>query len=133
MVTLQSNIEKINASATEVYEFLSNFNNFKNLVPEQVENWQSDEDSCSFTLKGLATLGLKIIEKVPSHKIVIASDGQAPVDFTMIFNIKESETDNCSFHIDFLADMNNLMAMMVKTPLQNFVDALAKKLRLYYE
>jgi hypothetical protein len=50
-VTIKSHPERI-------FNFIGNFDNFKSLLPDKVENWQSTGDSCSFEVKGLATLGL---------------------------------------------------------------------------
>ncbi|MFN8166643.1 MAG: hypothetical protein U0X76_10890 [Bacteroidia bacterium] len=63
MTRIESETATINKSAEEVYKFLSNFNNFGKLMPEQVTNWESTEDECSFTISGMASLGMKIIEK----------------------------------------------------------------------
>ena len=43
----------INKPQSEVFSFLSNFNNFQKLMPEQVINWKSTENECSFTIKGI--------------------------------------------------------------------------------
>jgi len=133
MTTIESNKEVINAKDEVIYAFLSNLNNFSKLVPEQIENWKSDETSCSFRVSGLADISLKIIEKVPFQKIVISSDGNTPVSFTMVMNITAEVNDQSLFQIVFLADMNSFMAMMATKPLTNFVNILAQKLREYYE
>ncbi|PIQ26107.1 MAG: orotate phosphoribosyltransferase, partial [Bacteroidetes bacterium CG18_big_fil_WC_8_21_14_2_50_41_14] len=44
----------IDKSAEDVYQFLSNFNHYEQLMPEQITNWNSDEKSCSFTIQGMA-------------------------------------------------------------------------------
>lgn len=133
MTTIESNIEQIKAKDEVIFNFLSNLSNFSELVPEQVENWHADEDSCSFRVSGMADLGLRIIEKVPFQKIVISSDGNTPVSFTMVMNITAIADDSSSFQIVFIADLNSFMAMMVTKPLTNFVNVLAQKLREYYE
>ena len=133
MTTIESNKELVNAKDEVIYAFLSNLNNFAKLVPEQVENWKSDETSCSFRVSGMADIALKIIEKVPFQKIVISSDGNTPVSFTMVLNIASEANDQSSFQIVFLADLNSFMAMMATKPLTNFVNVLAQKLREYYE
>ena len=61
--------------------FLSDFNNFQRLMPDQVTNWQSTSDSCSFTIAGMATLGMRIQEKDAHSSIKVVRDGKAPFDF----------------------------------------------------
>jgi len=50
----------ISANQNKVFQFLSDFNNYEKLMPEQIVNWQSDKDTCSFSIKGMADLKLKI-------------------------------------------------------------------------
>ena len=37
----------MNKTAKEVFDFLSDFNNFQKLMPEQVVDWKSTADECS--------------------------------------------------------------------------------------
>lgn len=133
MTTIESNVELIQAKDELIFNFLSDLNNFSALVPEQVENWKSDTDSCSFRVSGLADIGLRITERLPFSKISISSDGQSPVNFTMLLHINTETETTCTFKIVFLAELNSIMAMMVSKPLGNFVNLLAEKLRKYYE
>ena len=52
---------KINRPATEIFKFLSDFNNFEKLLPEQVINWQTSGNTCSFTIKGMADIALSML------------------------------------------------------------------------
>jgi len=132
MTTIESNKEIIHARDEEIFGFLGNMNHFGELMPEQIENWKSDADSCSFRVSGMADIALKIIEREPFKKIVVSSDGNTPVSFTMVMHIiAQSEADS-EFQIVFLSDMNSFMAMMVTKPLTNFVNTLAQKLKEYY-
>ncbi|MDD3876389.1 MAG: hypothetical protein PHT69_07190 [Bacteroidales bacterium] len=133
MITIESKKENINASDKSIFDYLGNFNNFETLVHDKIEDWHSDENSCRFSVKGLATIALRIRDKFPNSKIIVMSDGQSPVDFTLIFNIDFLTENSSVFYIEFLAEMNMLMSSMLKTPLQNFVDLLAKKLKEKYE
>lgn len=73
MVNIKSDKREINSSTGEIFSFLSNFKNFRDLMPEQIVNWKSDEEYCSFTIEGMADIGMKIEEKVPNEKIRIIS------------------------------------------------------------
>ncbi len=53
----------INKDIVSVYNFLTDFNNFKDLMPEQITNWKSSNDSCSFTIQGMASISLTFAEK----------------------------------------------------------------------
>src|SRR4051812_5483999 len=78
MTRLESNKVTVDKSAKEVFDFLSDFNNFRKLMPEQVVDWKSTADECTFTIKGMATLGMKIVEKIPDSFIRVVKKGSAP-------------------------------------------------------
>ena len=129
MTRIESNKAEINNSSEKVYAFLSNMNNFGKLMPEQVINWKSDEDSCSFTIKGMTDLSMKISEKTPSSKIVIVPNGKTPFGFNLIMQFQETKEHCTIAQIIFEADLNPMMQMLAKNPLQNFVNMLASKLK----
>jgi len=54
-------------------------------MPEQVKDWQSTEDSCSFTIQNLPSISMKIHEKIPFTKIVYTSQSETPIKFELIY------------------------------------------------
>ena len=128
MTKIESDKVEIQKSAKEVYDFLSDFNNFKKLMPEQVVNWSSTSDECTFTIQGMATLGMKIAEKTPNSFIKIIKNGSAPFDFTMSCMIGDLNPQ-CSIQLVFDVDLNPVMKMMAVKPLTNFLNILVNKLK----
>ena len=128
MTKIESEKVTVAKSAKEVYEFLGNFNNFEKLMPEQVVNWQSTPDECTFTIQGMATLGMKIVERKPNSLIRINKNGSAPFDFTLSCMIDENSAP-CTIQLVFDVDLNPMMKMMALKPLTNFLNILANKLK----
>ena len=120
----------IDTTPKKVFEFLSDFNNFEQLMPGQVTNWKSDAGSCTFTIQGMATIGLKYARKEAHELIEVVPDGKSPIDFNLTIHMGPNDMDEqktmASVEID--AQMNPMMAMMVKKPMQNLVDVIAKNL-----
>ena len=119
----------IRCEPQKVFGFLGNFDNFAALLPDQVDNWQSTGDSCSFEVKGLATLGLRITDKIPFTRLVMAGEGKIPFGFTLETDIQETAPGECRVQLVINADMNPFIAMMAEKPLQNFVDLLLPRLK----
>lgn len=126
---LESDKVEINNSAENIFNYLSDFRNFEKLMPPQVTNWQSTADDCSFTINGMATIGMKIIEKTPHSKITITSNGKVPFDFKLFVFIEERGADKCIGQLVFESDMNPMLKMMVEKPLGNFFNMLAQKMK----
>jgi hypothetical protein len=126
---LESDKVEINNSAENIFNYLSDFRNFEKLMPSQVTNWQSTSEECSFTINGMATIGMKIIEKTPVSKITITSSGKVPFDFKLFVLIEDKGANSCVGQLTFESDMNPMLKMMVEKPLGNFFNMLAQKMK----
>ena len=126
---IESDKAEINKPAAEVFAFLSNFNNFQKLMPPQVVDWTSTEDECHFKISGMASIGMKIIEKIPNSTIKITSNGKVPFNFTLDIFLTEISPTQTSGQLIFEADINPMMKMMVEKPLRNFFNLLAGKMK----
>ena len=114
--------------AAALYDFLSDFNNFQQLMPQEVTNWKSTSDECSFTISGMASLGMKIIERTPHSLIKASKHGSAPFDFTLSCTM-EANNDATDVQLIFDADLNPMLKMMAERPLTNFLNLLVNKLK----
>ena len=128
MTRIESDKTTINKTAKEAFDFLSDFNNFQKLMPEQVVGWKSTADECTFTIKGMATLGMKIVEKTPNSLIKVIKNGSAPFDFTLSCMIEDLQSQ-CAVQLAFDADLNPMMKMMAIKQLTNFLNILVNKLK----
>lgn len=131
MAKVESKEVEINSSAEKIFNFLSDFTNFSLLVPDKVENWKATKEKCSFKVTGLTDFGMEISNKTPFTSILIVNDKDISSPFPFTFNwefdsINDSKTKVRSF---FNLDINPMMSMMVKKPLQNFMDILVDKLK----
>lgn len=126
---LQSETKNIAASQKVVYAFLTDFHHFEHLLPEQVQQWEAETNRCSFTIEGLPQINLKLGALKPETQVEYLPDGESPVNFSLQFvmDASEEEVTRCTVQLD--ADLNPMLSMMAKRPLQNFVDLVARKLK----
>ena len=126
---LKSLISNSKLSAKNLFDKLSVIENFETLMPESVSKFELiDSESFLFSIKGMPTFKLKIEEKLTSKKIVLKSV-ESKITFYLIGFIKESDDKNSTFQIEFKGQLNPMMEMMVKTPLQTFIDDLSKNIK----
>ena len=126
---IESQKTAIRCKPEKVFNFLGNFDHFEALLPEQVTNWISTGDSCSFDVKGLASLGFRITSKIPYSKICMAGEGKLPFNFTFDTNIEETAAGQCIVQAVINSDMSHFIAIMAEKPLQNFIDQIVVKLK----
>lgn len=129
MTRIESQVVSIDNSAENIFNILSDFTNYEKLMPSQVTNWQATKDECSFTISGMATIGMKIVERTPHTNIRITSHGKVPFSFTLNANLTETGPNTCNGQLIMDADMNIMLKMMAEKPLGNFLNMLAERMK----
>lgn len=129
MTEFKSKIAEINIQANSIFNFLNDFNNFERLLPEQVTNWQSTNDNCSFTIQGMANLKLSIGAKTEYNYISYNGEGNSPFELSLHFYLNEKAESNTESQVIFKADLNPMLKMMASRPLKNLVDIIIDKLK----
>ena len=129
---IESDKVVINRPVLHIFNFLDDFNNFEMLVPDQVTDWGSSRDTCTFQIKG-AEISMKITERKPFTEITVASDGKTPVDFTMVEKLNELSEDKIEVQLILQADLNPFYNMILLNPLTNLVNILVDKLKSHAE
>ncbi|MBN2174871.1 MAG: hypothetical protein JW731_12115 [Bacteroidales bacterium] len=133
MTTFKSNETNIKQSPVNIFNFLSDFNNFKELLPPQVTNWSSDGTTCSFTIQGMADISLKIEGKKEYELIAYAAVDDKPFPLSLTTHIKPDGNNLSMVTIILEAQLNTMLKMMASRPLQNFVNMLVEQLKIVME
>jgi carbon monoxide dehydrogenase subunit G len=129
---LESKIGKISNTDERIYNFLTDFNNFKEFIPEdKLQNWEADESSCRFTINPIGETGVKIIEKEPNKLIKLAGIEDSKFDFKLWVQLKQLQENDTRIKLTLEADLNPMFQMMAKKPLQEFLDKLVDQLTKY--
>ena len=128
MNTIESQAVTINKTDEEIFNFISDFTNFVELMPPQVQDVKITQDTCSFSIQGMPSVNLKISERIPFSSVKMkAEDGKLP--FTLICSLEAQNESQCVAQFRFEAELNPMMKMMVAKPLGNFLNLLADKLK----
>lgn len=130
---LKTDSSPVNASAQQVFEFLSDARNIAYLLPQdKISEFQSDENGCSFKAQGGIVIPLIYVSKEPFSKIVMESGEKAPFSYTLSIILKETGA-TCEGHIEFEANINMFMKMMVEKPLTSLFVVMTKNLQKQFE
>ena len=125
------NSEKVivNQSQEQFFEFLTDLNNFEQLMPSTIEKFEVDGDSFLFGISGMPEIRLVIADKLEHERITLQA-ASSKLNFSLVTSLKEISETSCECQLFFEGDFNPMMAMMVKKPLQKFIDTLAEKAAL---
>lgn len=127
MTRLESNTITIHRGAERVFAFFSEMPNIGRIMPEQVEQFVSEGDTCHFTIKGMASLGLRFEEKIPPTSIVMTHHGKAPFPLKLMCQINPIDNSHCTVQLAMDADLNPFLKMVAEKPLTNFLNLLIQR------
>jgi len=122
-MNLESRVAKTQKSPEDLYNFLTQVENFKHLLPEDAKFEILGEDKFLFGLKGMPEIKLGLKDSKPHTQVILGSLGDK-MSFTLTANI-EPDPDGAAAQLFFNGDFNAMMAMMIKGPINKFLDQLA--------
>ena len=122
---LKSTSSNLNISDIELFEKLSIVENFKIIMPDNVSKFEViDPNTLIFSLKGMPEIKLVIGEK-KSPSLIKLNSSDSKINFLLTAQIKKIDENSCTFSLEFNGDLNPMIQMMVKTPLQSFINDLS--------
>lgn len=116
----------VNKSSAELVEMLKNPADYRNLMPESLQNFEAREDGFKFGLKGMPEIGLKIAS-VSDQEVVLKS-AASNLDFQLAGKMNPIAENQTEVQLLFDGKFNPFIKMMVEKPLQNFINSLSDSL-----
>jgi putative sterol carrier protein len=127
-MNLESPKVTVKKNQKEMYNFLTQVENYKQLMPESMEKFEiTSPDSFLFALKGMPQIELKIQETHEPDLVVLGSTSEK-FNFTLNAVIESSSDDSSDIQLLFEGKFNAMMAMMVKSPLKKFITTLSENI-----
>ena len=123
IMNLESPKVTVQKSSQDIFEYLSNVSNFEQLMPENIDKFEAGEESFLFALKGMPEIELKLQEVEAPKKIVLGSANEK-FPFSLTADIEDNSDSSSKVQLLFDGKFNPMVAMMVKKPLQKFIDTL---------
>jgi hypothetical protein len=131
---IESKHVEINKSVQFVFDFMKDFNNIKQLLPQdKVSDWNSDFDQCSFKIQNAAVIPLLKDSVVEPNTIHIVNGEKTPFPFTLKITFNELEANKTEAFLNFDGEINAFLKMMVVKPLTNLFNFMAAELKTVSE
>ena len=127
--TIPSETNNTRSEINKLFEFLSDFKNFKAILPEdKVENFEYAGDQCSFNIKGITPMTIRLKEKKPFEYILFSSEGLAKFNFSLKVTFAGSESEKGTCQVDLMGDLNPIIKTMAEKPLAGLVNTMSSRL-----
>ena len=127
MVLLKSKTISTDKSVYYMFNYLSELSNFERLMPDNVRSFQIENDCAILDIQGIGKLELAVTEALSPKKIVMLPLNKVPFKFDIQWHI-DSTDDGSKIYAIINADINLMMKMMSKKPLNDFINVQIQKL-----
>ena len=128
-MNLSSKTIVLEKTPQEVCDFLSNVENFEQLMPENITKFEKIGDNAFiFALKGMPEIALELKEINPPNQVILGAKSDK-LPFTLTANIEAQGEQGSATTLDFSGEFNAMMAMMIKGPIKSFLGTLSDKLQ----
>jgi hypothetical protein len=117
----------IKFKASTVYNFLNNPINYESILIDEISEFSMiDEKSFAIKIGSLPKISLEHNSNVLELSTSLKSNNEK---LSFVFNFKVSEIDesSCNIEIHFKGEFSSMMQMMIKPPMNKFLDAISKK------
>jgi hypothetical protein len=130
---IESRIGKSESSDQQIFTFITNFHNFKELLPaDKVSGWEASEEKCSFQVDPLGRTGLMIIEKQPYKLVKMSSDPEfSSYQFLIWVQLKKLSDRDTRIKITVEPQVNKMLLPMIRGPLKKLADGLIDKMESF--
>lgn len=116
-------------SNKEVFEFLTDLKNFKVLMPENIDKFEVlNDDRFLFSLKGMPEIVLERKSETEYSQLVLGAASEK-LPFTLTADLVDLQENQTEVTLSFSGDFNAMMAMMIKSPITNFMKTLSENLK----
>lgn len=124
-----SKVSRANCSAESIYSRFENLEGVANAVHhEKIEHVEASRDECHVTVKGMGTLGVRIVDREPFKTIKFTDiDGQ-PISFTLWIQFVEVDSRDTRIRLTLHAEIPVLLRFMLKKKIQSGLDQAAEQI-----
>ena len=107
---LESIKVSLDKSAQDVFNFLTNVENFEQLMPENISKFKLiDSETFLFALSGMPEIVLKKKSMESPHTIILGAAG-GKIDFSLTAKIESPNVTESEVQLTFEGDLNAMMA-----------------------
>lgn len=128
-MNVKTNKTRFSKNQQETFEFLSNMENYRQLMPDDTKSFEVHESGKGFSVQigSLPKVGMKLKEANEPSQLVFESPSPN-FEYYLTIQIDPVDESSSDVSLDFEGKFNMMIEMMAKGPLTNFINTISTKL-----
>jgi hypothetical protein len=128
----ESRSGRLTCNAEEAFIFVTDIRNFEQFIPKgNINNWNAEKESCSFSVSMLGTVTIKLAEKEKFNKVIFKGNALKKNDFSLRLEISDNVKSQAEVRLILSADLNPIMKMLAAKPIDQFLGILINEMESF--
>ena len=120
--------KEIPYSSEKIYTYIIDINNYENILKNEIKSFDKISEN-EFKIKIGSMPGIKLIlEKNLTDEYVKLISNDSNFNFSIIIYVNQISEKSSKVTVKFIGSFSSMIEMMIRKPLENFIESLKSKI-----
>jgi len=120
--------KEIPYSSEKIYTYIIDINNYENILKNEIKSFDKISEN-EFKIKIGSMPGIKLIlEKNLTDEYVKLISNDSNFNFSIIIYVNQISEKSSKVTLKFIGSFSSMIEMMIRKPLENFIESLKNKI-----
>ena len=120
--------KEIPYSSEKIYTYIIDINNYENILKNEIKSFDKISEN-EFKIKIGSMPGIKLIlEKNLTDEYVKLISNDSNFNFSIIIYVNQISEKSSKVSVKFIGSFSSMIEMMIRKPLENFIESLKSKI-----
>ena len=124
-ISKQTNI--LQFSSLKIYDFIINIDNYKTILGDEISDFEKlSVNEFKIKIGSMPKISLKLVENRPSSIVKLLSN-DSNLNFQICITVDSVDKNSSVVYVKFEGKFSTMIEMMIKNPLEKFINSLKNK------
>jgi len=115
-------------SSEKLYSHIIDINNYEQILKDEIRSFDKlSENEFKIKIGNMPGINL-LLSELPKNNEVKLSSNDSNLNFYILIKIDAIESDSSKIKVQFVGNFSSMIEMMIKKPLNAFIDSLKNKI-----
>ena len=124
-ISKQTNI--LQFSSLKIYDFIINIDNYKTILDDEISDFEKlSVNEFKIKIGSMPKISLELVENRPSSSVKLLSS-DSNLNFQICITVDSVDKNSSVVYVKFEGKFSTMIEMMIKKPLEKFINSLKNK------
>ena len=124
-ISKQTNILQL--SSLKIYDFIINIDNYKTILGDEISDFEKlSVNEFKIKIGSMPKISLELVENRPSSSVKLLSN-DSNLNFQICITVDSVDKNSSVVYVKFEGKFSTMIEMMIKNPLEKFINSLKNK------